>query len=314
VTQVADYETYRKALLAAPRPGVEGVRAFYDYRVGMICTDARLMLMPWDDHLVHRGDGVFETMKFIGGKLYQLDPHVERMKRSASAIHLAPPCTWERVRELILEVCRAADREDGLVRVLLGRGPGSFGIDPAESPAPSLYIVVYDIHPKPESFFEKGATAFKTTIPAKQSYLATIKSIDYLPNVLMKREAREGGYDYPFCFDERGFLAEGATENVCIVDQDGKLHIPELTNALAGTTLMRAVDLIKGEVGIIFRGISEDEVREAKEVIIVGTTIDAVSVVRYADKPIFNVKPGPVSRRLRELLKKDLAENGTPIR
>ncbi|MGE4505414.1 MAG: aminodeoxychorismate lyase, partial [Desulfovibrionaceae bacterium] len=86
------------------------------------------------------------------------------------------------------------------------------------------------------------------------------------------------------------------------------------TNALAGTTLMRAVDLIKGEVGIIFRGISEDEVREAKEVIIVGTTIDAVSVVRYADKPIFNVKPGPVSRRLRELLKKDLAENGTPIR
>jgi branched-chain amino acid aminotransferase len=97
------------------------------------------------------------------------------------------------------------------------------------------------------------------------------------------------------------------------VDQDGRLHIPEFTNALAGTTLMRAVDLIKGEVGIMFRGIRESEIREAKEVFIVGTTTDALSVVRYEGKPIHNVKPGPVSRRIRELLQKDLHENGLPL-
>jgi branched-chain amino acid aminotransferase len=310
---VLDADAYLHALLNAPRPGMGQVHAFYDHSVGAICRDPRMMLMPWDDHLVHRGDGVFESMKFIDRRLYQVDPHVERLKRSSKAIHLLPPCSWEEIRELIVEVARAGDREHGMVRVLLGRGPGGFGIAPEECPRPSLYVVAYDIHRKPEAVYERGVTAFKTSIPAKQSYLATIKSIDYLPNVLMKREAAEKGYDFPICFDERGFLAEGATENVCIVDQDGRLHIPEFTNALAGTTLMRAVDLIKGEVEIMFRGIRESEIREAKEVFIVGTTTDALSVVRYEGKPIHNVKPGPVSRRIRELLQKDLHENGLPL-
>jgi branched-chain amino acid aminotransferase len=313
VAQVLDADAYLHALLNAPRPGMGQVHAFYDHSVGAICRDPRMMLMPWDDHLVHRGDGVFESMKFIDRRLYQVDPHVERLKRSSKAIHLLPPCSWEEIRELIVEVARAGDREHGMVRVLLGRGPGGFGIAPEECPRPSLYVVAYDIHRKPEAVYERGVTAFKTSIPAKQSYLATIKSIDYLPNVLMKREAAEKGYDFPICFDERGFLAEGATENVCIVDQDGRLHIPEFTNALAGTTLMRAVDLIKGEVEIMFRGIRESEIREAKEVFIVGTTTDALSVVRYEGKPIHNVKPGPVSRRIRELLQKDLHENGLPL-
>lgn len=313
MADIAEYEDYLKRLLDAPRPGVEHVQAFYDHRVGRICTDGRLMLMPWDDHLVHRGDGVFETMKFIDGRLYQIQPHLERMQRSAAAIHLDLPCPVDQIHKRILEVCRAGGKQDGLVRILLGRGPGSFGIDPSECPDSSLYIVAYEFHPKPESFYETGVTAFKTSIPAKQPYLATIKSIDYLPNVLMKREAVEKGYDFPFCFDHNGFLAEGATENVCIVDQDGRLHIPEFTNALAGTTLMRAVDLIKGEVSIIFRGISEDEVLLAKEVMIVGTTGDAVPVVRYNGKPIHDVRPGPVCKRIRELLRQDLRENGTKL-
>jgi len=309
MVNVVDSEAYIEAMLKAERPGSSEIHAFYDHRVGMICTDPKAMLMPWDDHLVHRGDGIFETMKFVGKKLYQLEPHMDRMQRSCEAIYLTPPCSWDEIREMIIEVARAGGRENGMVRVLLGRGPGGFGIYPSECPKASLYVVAYDMHPKPETVYEEGVTAFKTSIPAKQSYLATIKSIDYLPNVLMKREAEEKGYDYPFCFDRNGLLAEGATENVCMVDQKGKLVIPEFTNALAGTTLMRAVDLIKNEMSIIFRGISEDEILEAREIIIVGTTGDAIPVVRFNGKPIHNVRPGSVAKRIRELLKKDLEEN-----
>ena len=200
-----------------------------------------------------------------------------------------------------------------MVRVLIGRGPGGFGIYPSECPEASLYVCSYDLHPKPESVYEKGVTAFKTSIPAKQSYLATIKSIDYLPNVLMKHEAEEKGYDFPFCFDANGYLAEGATENVCMVDESGKLVIPEFTNALAGTTLMRAVDLIKNEIAIVFRSISEDELLLAREVILVGTTGDAIPVVRFNGKPIHDVKPGPVAKRIRQLLKQDLIDTGIQL-
>jgi branched-chain amino acid aminotransferase len=313
MVKVADSKAYMEAMLASDRPGSSEFHAFYEHRVGMICTDPGLMLMPWDDHLVHRGDGIFETMKFVGGKLYQLEPHMVRMQRSCEAIYLTPPCSWDEIRELILAVARAGKRETGMVRVLLGRGPGGFGIYASECPETSLYVVSYDLHPKPEHIYEEGVTAFKTSIPAKQSYLAAIKSIDYLPNVLMKREAEEKGYDFPFCFDRSGYLAEGATENVCMVDSTGRLIIPEFTNALAGTTLLRAVDLIKDEMSVTFRGISENELLEAREVIIVGTTGDAIPVVRFNGKPIHDVRPGPVAKRLRELLIRDLEETGIQL-
>lgn len=313
MVKVVDSKDYLDAMLAVERPGAEQVHAFYEHRVGMICTDPKMMLMPWDDHLVHRGDGIFEAMKFVDGKLYQLDPHMERMKRSCESIYMEPPCSWEEIRELVLEVCRAGGRDKGMARVMIGRGPGGFGIDTAECPEPSLYVAAYDLHEKPESVYEEGVTAFKTSVPAKQSYLATIKSIDYLPNVLMKREATEKGFDYPFCFDDDGFLAEGAVENVCIVTDEGKLIIPEFTNALPGTTMLRAVDLLKDEMSIMFRGIRKEEILMAREVIIVGTTGDAIPVVRFNGKPIHNVKPGPVAKRLRELLKQDLQENGIPL-
>nr|WP_321257480.1 aminotransferase class IV [uncultured Pseudodesulfovibrio sp.] len=313
MVKVTDSKGYIDALTAVDRPVSGKVHAFYDHSVGMICLNPEVMLMPWDDHLVHRGDGIFEVMKFVGGKLYQLDAHMERMKRSCESIFMEPPCSWEQISDLVVEVCRAGGRGTGMARVMIGRGPGGFGVDPAECPETSLYVVAYDLYIKPESAYENGVTAFKTSVPAKQSYLATIKSIDYLPNVLMKREATEKGYDYPFCYDDEGFLAEGAVENVCIVNEDGKLIIPEFTNALPGTTMLRAVDLIKDDISVIFRGIREEEILMAKEVIIVGTTGDAIPVVRYNDKPIHDVKPGPVAKRLRELLKLDLVECGIQL-
>lgn len=303
-------EEYLRALAETPRAGESKVLAFYDHRIGAFCQDGRVMLLPFDDHLVHRGDGVFETVKYVGRKIYQLDPHLARMDRSSQGIYLSPPCPWSEVRELTLELCRVAGVDNGMVRILLGRGPGGFGIDPNECPIPSLYLIAYGFTPKAESVFEAGVTAFKTSIPAKQSYLAKVKTTNYLPNMLMKREAVEKGYDYPLCFDEHDFLAEGSTENVVLVDKEGRLVIPELTNALTGTTLMRAIDLIKGEAEIVFRGITEPEIYEAREVIIIGTTMDAVGVVRYNGKPIHDARPGKVARRIRELLQKDLVENG----
>lgn len=313
MTEILDSEAYLKRFLAAPRPNSEKVLAFYDNRVGAICRDARLMVAPLDDHLVHRGDGLFEALKFVDSKLYQLESHLKRMQRGTKAIDLTPPCTWERISELVLEVCRAAQTPNGILRMFMGRGPGGFGVDPNESVFQTLYIVAYAFKPKPEAYFEKGVTAFHTSYPAKQPYLAKIKSVNYLPNVLMKKEAVEKGYDFPVCFTSDGFLAEGSTENVCLVDQKGVLVAPEFTNSLMGTTLMRGLDLIKDEVQVQFRQIREEELYHAKELMVVGTTLDAIPIVRYNDKPIHDVRPGPVSTRMRELLVQDMRENGTPI-
>ncbi len=291
---VLDTDDYVARLLSRERPGEAGILAFYEHRVGAVCRNPRLMLMPLDDHLAHRGDGIFESMKYLHRRIYQLDAHLERMRRSAAGLYLAPPCAWERMREIIVEVARAGGEANGSIRVLVGRGPGGFGIDPAECPEPSLYVAAYRFTPKP--------TAFRSTIPAKQGYLARIKNANYLPNVLMTREAHERGMDVPFSFDEEGCLAETAIANVALVDETGTLVVPEFTNALAGTTVLRAVELAQGELPVSFR-----------KILVLGTSSDCVAVVAYEGRPVGEGRPGPVSRRLRALLQADLLENGVPF-
>ncbi len=311
--EIVDAGAYIARLLAVPRPGGENVLAYYEHRLGLIGTDPRLLLIPLDDHLVHRGDGVFESLKFVDGRLYQVAAHFERMARSAEAIYLSPPCPWDEVARLTLDVCRAGGEDTGMVRVIVGRGPGGFGIDPAECPVPSLTIVAYRFHPRPAEAFARGVTAFRTSIPAKQNYLARIKSIDYLPNVLMRREATERGEDYPVCYDDKGFLAEGATENICLVDGQGRFVVPELVNALRGTTLMRAVELLGDDIEVVFAPVREEAIAEAREMMILGTTNDCLSIVRYNGAPVGDGKPGPVSRRIKERLVADIAANGVVI-
>jgi branched-chain amino acid aminotransferase len=235
------------------------------------------------------------------------------MERSGAAIDLAPPCPWAEVREIVLEVGRACGTDKGLYRILLGRGPGGFGIFPSECPVPSLYVAAYDFTPKPDSVYEKGVTAFRTSIPAKQSYLATIKSIDYLTNVLMKKEAAAKGKDFPVCFDSRGFMAEGATENIALVDEGGCVTVPKLDNALSGTTLLRVLELAKGEIPHCYKNITEDDIYAAKEMLVMGTTNLVTPVIEYNGKPIGDGRPGPVGRRLLEMLRKDEAEYGVKL-
>jgi len=307
---IASTREYIDRLLEIPRAGEENIFAFYEHRIGLISKDPRVMLIPLDDHLIHRGDGVFETVKYIGRKIYQLDAHLERMEKNCRTIFIEPPVTFAVIRQRVIDVAKAADKDDGYLSLFIGRGPGGFSIDFRECPRSSLYIVARKFKHHPEIFWEKGVTAFKSEKPAKQSYMAKIKSVNYLPNVLMKKEAVDKGYDFALCFDENGYLAEGCIENVIIVDDQGKIIIPDLSNALSGTTLMRALDLIKNETSFVFRSIQESEIYEAREVILLGTTLDAISVVRYNGKPIHDVRPGPVSKRLRQLLIEDIRKDG----
>ena len=105
----------------------------------------------------------------------------------------------------MLDVAREGGEPYGGLKVLLGRGCGGLGVDPAECPQSSLYIVATKGRPLPESFWQKGLTAARSAVPAKQEWLAQIKSTNYLANALMAKEAREKGVDLTFSFDEDGF-------------------------------------------------------------------------------------------------------------
>ena len=319
--KAVDAQTYLTALLAAPRPRSQNVLAFYDHRVGHICTDASLLLLPLDDHICHRGDGLFESISYRQGKLFSFDQHLARLKDGAAALKITPPCAWDDLRHIILDVARAAGSDHGDMRVFLSRGPGGFGISPAECPQAGLYVVAQRKEFAGEAFYEKGLTAFTSDIPPKQEYLARIKNTNYLPNVFMAMEAAQKGMDVAVTFDEYGFMGEAATANVGLVDDSGRLLCPELKRILPGTTMLAGLELAARRTPdplmVQERPIHRDEIATAREMLLFTSSTLCVSVTHFDGIPVGQGeqrgKPGPVARWLKTALLNHLLEQGTPF-
>jgi branched-chain amino acid aminotransferase len=123
------------------------------------------------------------------------------------------------------------------------------------------------------------------------------------------------GVDFVVSFDDRGCLAEGPTENVGIVTTDRELLFPTLDCILAGTTMLRVLELAQELVktGELRKAglapIPRNEVTWASEMLIVGTTPNVAMVREFDGKPIGSGKPGPIYRKLRALLLDDIHKN-----
>lgn len=303
------------ALARVRTPDPAGYYAFYSSLLGGIVTDPRFMLVPIDDHLVHRGDGVFETLKCVDGGVYLWRAHVQRLLHSAAAIGLAVPWTEAALAEVVTQTVRAGGRRSCLIRIIVSRGPGSMGINPYDCPAPALYILAHELKPSFMEQHPEGARVVTSAIPVKAGFFATIKSCNYLPNALLKKEAADAGADFAVAFDEQGHLAEGATENFGIVDADGRLRVPDGRRILSGTTMNRALELAEALVrdgrlrGIARGAITRTELAAARELLIFGTTPDVTSAVTLDGRPVGDGRPGPIGTALRGLIVRDLHDN-----
>ena len=314
--QAVDSDAYLKALLSAPRPGAEKILAFYDHRVGCIGTDPRFLLLPLDDHICHRGDGLFESICCRERKIFALDEHLARMRDGARALDIAPPCSWEEVRRRILDVARASGRDHGDLRVFLSLGPGGFGVSPAECPLAGLYIVALAAKPPHESVYRQGLTAFSSAIPPKQEYLARIKSTNYLPNVFMAAEACRKGMDVAVTFDEQGFMGEAAIANLGIVDARGRLRSPDIRRILPGTTLLAALELAKERMPVLQGPVHKEDMATAREMLLFTSATLCVAITHFDGKPVGQGddrgRPGPTALWLKDALLARMLAQGTP--
>lgn len=311
-----DFSNYLETLGGLRKPWHERYFAMYSSLLDGVVLDPLLMQVPIDDHLVHRGDGVFDTFECVGRAAYNLDAHLGRLMRSAEAIGLSWPGGLADIRSLTLQTLAAAGRACCTARVMLARGPGSLGVSPYESPAPALYIIVYaPITPFMRNHPE-GASVRRSQIPAKPPQYASVKNCNYLPNVMMKREAVDWGVDFTVSFDDGGHMAEGATENFGIVTRAGELLFPRKGMVLEGTTMVRVMRLAEELVGsgllacVANRDITERDVREAAEMLVVGTGARVVSVRSFEGAAVGDGVPGPVGKALLARFERDIAENG----
>lgn len=300
--------------LRVERPGADKILAFYDSTVDAICRNGRYLYIPLSDHLCHRGDALFESISVCDGYVFSMEGHLERLKKGcASFMQIQPPCSWEDLRQRIVDVARAGGERDCGIRLFLGRGAGGFGVSPLECPKTSLYIVAVRQPKAGEELYEKGMTAFTSKVPPKQEYLATVKNTNYLPNVLMAREAAERGMDCAVTFHEEGTMGEAAVANIGIVNAAGELVCPPLNRILAGTSMLCAMKVAKERMPVRFAEVTRDDIASAREMLLFASSKLCVGITHFDGRPFGDGRPGPVARWLRGAMYKEMVRTGTPV-
>src|SRR5919109_1299949 len=191
--------------------------AVYSSVLGGIVTDPALMVLPLDDHMVHRGHSVFDTATLTHGMLYQLDPHLDRLLRSAELARIPLPFPREELRQIILDTAAASRQREGSVRYWLSAGPGGFALGPAECVGSSFYVIIFKQEFYPTSYYTEGVRVITSAVPIKPPFFARTKSTNYLPNVLVVLEAKDRAADNGIFIDQRGMVAESSNMNVAFV-------------------------------------------------------------------------------------------------
>ena len=278
--------------------------AFYSSQLGGIVTDPALMVLPFDDHMVHRGHGIFDTAGLINGKIYDLEAHLDRFLLSAERSKLRVAPSREEMRDIIVKTTAASGRRDGSIRYWLSSGPGSLELTPAAGAEPGFFVMVFAGLVYPERWLTQGARVMTTTYPIKAPVYAVTKATNYLPNVLMQMEAKEAGFDTGVFIDGNHHVGEGSNMNVAFVTNDAVLIHPKFDHILAGCTSLRLLELAKvlrdrGLLkGIEIRDITVAEARASREMLLLGSSVKAVSIVQWDDQVIGDGKPGPVAKAL----------------
>ena len=143
--------------------------AFYSSQLGGIVTDPALMLIPFDDHMVHRGHGIFDTAGLVGGKIYDLEAHLDRFFRSAERSKLAMPGPRDDLRDIIVATTAASGRRDGAIRYWLSSGPGSLELSPAAGAEPGFFVMVFSGLSYPARWYSDGLIGYVVVITLRPS-------------------------------------------------------------------------------------------------------------------------------------------------
>jgi len=261
------------------------------------------------DHGFLYGDGIYETMRAYGGKLFLLKKHLARLKRSADAISLKLPLSLERISEALLESLNVNKLRDAYVRLHISRGPGEIGLDPALCPAPTMVITAKPFHDYPATYFACGVAVaiVKTRRNHPLALPPSIKGTNFLNNILARIEADKARAFEGIMLNWQGYVAEGTISNIFMVKK-GVLYTPHTnTGILEGVTRDLVLRLAaRKKIIVNERLLRPSNFHAADECFITNTTMEIMPVIKIDEKIIGTGRPGPVTAVLLQAYKKEV--------
>src|SRR6266403_4958107 len=139
---------------AASKTAVKDSMIFID---GKFYSRADAKISVFDHGLLY-GDGIFEGIRFYNGRVFRLEEHLDRLWDSARSICLEIPMSMPEMTEALLETIRQIELRDGYIRLVVTRGVGNLGLNPAQCKRPGVIIIASTIALYPAEFYAKGLT------------------------------------------------------------------------------------------------------------------------------------------------------------
>lgn len=252
------------------------------------------------DHGFLYGDGIFEGVRFYSRKAFRLPAHLQRLARSAKALHLTLPLSQAELMQAVDETIAASDLQDGYLRIIVTRGVGVLGINPATCREPSVIVIADQLQMVTDEARAQGVRAIITATRRSQPDRLDprIKSLNYLVSIMARMEANFAGVEEGILLNDRGCVTEGTAENIFIV-QDGLLRTPATSEgALAGITRGTVLELAAARGIPVQEGVlTPYDLYTADECFFTGTGARLIPV-REIDGREISQCPGPIYQKL----------------
>lgn len=268
------------------------------------------------DHAHLYGDGLFEGIRIYGGKIFKLDPHLDRLYHGIAYLGFEMNMSKAQLRETVLDVCRQAQIQDGYIRLNVTRGTG-LGLDPKNIVrVPNVMIMVNTLSLYSPEAYEMGlnvVTSSIRVIPA-DALDPRVKCIGrYASNILAKQEGNRVGAGEALMLNAQGYLAECTGDNLFLI-QDGKVRTPHPScGILEGVTRATAMELARDaghEVEETF--LTPFDIYTADEAFLTGTAAEIIPMVSLDNRPIGCGNAGPITRDLMARYK-EAVKGGVPF-
>ena len=227
--------------------------------------------VPLNDAGFLLGDGLFETVRFENKKLFQPEKHLNRMHTSLKHIHLNLESSDSEIISLLANIIKKNELEAGLLRLMVTRGNVE-GPPWKYTGSASVYINIRPLSPEP-------ILPVKVVFyPEKKypiiRYTPAIKSLNYMGNMLAKKDAEKDDAFEPVFYNGDGFITECAIRNIFFI-QDKKLLTPSIELGVLPGVMRDTIISIAKEINITVKeaNISIESINEMDEAFISSTGI-----------------------------------------
>jgi D-alanine transaminase len=244
------------------------------------------------------GDGVYEVIPVYSRKPFRLTKHLRRLQHSLDGIRLDNPHSDIEWRDLFEQVIAKNNEDDQSLYLHITRGVAKRDHAFPQVP-PTVMIVSNPLLPPPTELLASGVAA--VTANDNRWVRCDIKSISLLPNVLLRQLAVDADAAETILIRD-GYLTEGSASSIFVVKDQVLLAPPQSHLILPGVTYEVVLELAAANnIAHETREISEEELRNAEEILLTSSTKEIMAVTHLDDQLVGNGKPGAKFSELHKL-------------